>query len=785
LNVLAWAGALKKILLFLWLCALCAPMARGVSAQAGETITLAAQAGFDGMCRNGAWLPVRVTVENTGGDFDARVQASYKNDQGGLSVYAVDISLPATSRKEFFLYIQPTGSVRNFDVSVLDGKTIRAQKKMNISCSGNDTLFFGVLADDPTPYNILNDIHPLNGGRTNLAQLTLSDLPDRAQGWSALDALVISNVDTGKLTADQKQAMQLWLANGGKLFVTGGINWATTSAGLRDVLPIDITSTKKVMGLPALSTYVKDSEPLAYDATLAVGKSREGAQVLVQQYEVPLLIEKQIGYGKVYYFTADPGLQPLNTWDGMKEIYIHLLAFKPRQPVWAQSAWEAYSANNALSALPELELPSFLYICCWLGLYIIAIGPINYLILRRVKRTELAWVTVPVLVILFSCLAYVAGFAYRGVRPILNRLALAQGWDGVSEARVNNLVGVYSPSRTTYNIQTEDQFMLYQPSGMDSDLQGNNDWLLLKNESGTTLPDVRVEIGGMRSIGAEGAMPALNIQHDLILTLTKSDPKLTGTVTNMSDHTLHDAALVTPTDWQLLGDLKPNESQKVSYSFSNAGTMTLDTSTLLSALGMSSYPSSNDKDMVRRSSFFQASVISVNGYVVSNPGVYLMGWVEDAPASVSLQDQKSDSMDTMLYFQKLTPDVAALPQSFILTSSMYNWESSIEAINTYQVPSGGYEIRFQPDLPLNFNKVNSFMLDIQSNTTPDKVQVSLWNFETKTWTPVTLVWTTTIITVPDPDQHVGADGEIRIQLNANQNDYVEIRSVNFTLGVKP
>ena len=36
--------------------------------------------------------------------------------------------------------------------------------------------------------------------------------------------------------------------------------------------------------------------------------------------------------------------------------------------------------------------------------------------------------------------------------------------------------------------------MLYQPSGMDMNLQGSNTWLLLKNESGTVLPDVRVEI---------------------------------------------------------------------------------------------------------------------------------------------------------------------------------------------------------------------------------------------------------------------------------------------------
>lgn len=755
-----------------------------VSAQTGGTVKLDAQAGLDGVCRTGAWMPIRVTVENTGGDFNARVQASYKNDQNGQSVTAMDVSLPATSRKEFFLYVYSTGSTRNFSVSVLDGKTVRAEKKLNVSCAGDDVLSFGILADDPTPYNILNDIRPLSGERTRFAQLTLSDLPDRVQGWSALDALVISNVDTGKLTAEQKQAMQSWLANGGKLFITGGIHWQTTTAGLKDFLPVDISATKNIRGLPALSAYVKDAALLDHESILASGKIRDGAHIIVAQNNIPLLVEKQIGYGKVYYFAADPGLQPLSNWEGMKEVYSHLLAFKPQKPAWANAVWDSNQANGALSALPELNLPSFFYVCCWLGFYILAIGPVNYLILRRVKRPELAWVTVPVLVILFSCLAYISGFAYRGGKPILNRFALAQGWDGVPQARVNDLVGVYSPSRTTYNIQTQDHFMLYQPAGMDTDLQGSNDWLLIKSEAGTTLPDVRVEIGGMRSTGAEGSMPALNIQHDLVLTtMAKSGPKLSGTITNASNHTLHQAVLVTPSEWYLLGDLLPNETQKINRSITNRSSASTDLYALLSNFGLPVYPPIGDKDMARRSSFFQASVISNNNNVTMVSGIYLMGWLDDLSAPVNLQDQNSDALDTMLYFQKLTPEVVTISEPFIINSSMYDWESSIGTMDTYQISTDGYELRFQLSQPVEYSEVQSLMLDIQTNVTPDKVQVSLWNFETQKWDLISLSLNSPYVF--NPPRYVGADGEIRMRLNANQSDYVQINAVNFTLGVKP
>lgn len=783
MNTLYRAG--RTILFFFMLCALL--ISTDVSAQTGGTIKLDAQAGFDGACKTGTWLPVRVTVENSGADFNARVQASYKNDQNGQSIYATDISLPATSRKEFFLYVNSSGSMRDFRVSVLDGNSALAQKKLNVSCAGNEDLIFGILADDPTPYNILNDIRPLSGGKTRLAQLTISDLPNQFQGWAALDALVVANVDTGKLSAEQKQALQLWLANGGKLFITGGINWQTTTAGLQDFMPVKIASTKNAIGLPALSAYVKDAALLDHESILASGALQDGARVLVAQDQIPLLVEKQIGYGKVIYFAADPALQPLSDWGGIKKIYEHLLAFTPHKPSWANAAWDSNQANNAISALPELNLPSFFYICCWLGIYILAIGPINYLILRRAKRTELAWVTVPVLVILFSCIAYAFGFAYRGVNPILNRFALAQGFDGVPQARINNLAGVYSPSRATYNIQTQDQFMLYQPHGMNTDLQGSGDWLSLKNESGTTLPEARVEIGGMISVGAEGVAPALKFQQDLTLTVTRSGYDLTGNVTNANAQSLLGAILVTPNDWKILGDFKPNETKKINISFGNLTASPTDMYVLIQNLGLStSYPISAtaDKKLIRRSAFFQANVIPDNSFAPIISGFYLMGWVDNVPAPIDLQNQKSDALDTALYFQKLAPNVATSSQSFVLSSSLYDWESSNGALTTYQIPADGYEIRFQPSQPVDFSAVDNLTFQIQSNVAPNRMIVSFWNFETNAWKLVSLT-TSSFMDIPQAAQYVGADGEIRMKIAANQNDYVQINAINFFLTVKP
>jgi hypothetical protein len=781
----------KKIVAFVMFSALSLFSAfdgmKGVYAQAQENITITAQAGLNGFCKSGTWLPVHVTVENVGADVEARVQASYKNDMNGQTVYGTDISLPATSRKEFFLYVYPDGSMRNFTVSVLDGNKTLAKTNLNVNCEFDPVTFFGVLADDPSAYNVLNDIHPL-AGTVRVAQLKVSDLPDRAQGWSALDALVISNMDTGTLTAGQKQALELWLANGGKLFVTGGVHWQATTAGLNDFLPIELKSTKNITGLSALSTYSKDESLLEEGTVLATGQIQEDANVLVEQDGIPLLIEKQIGFGKVFYFAADPNLRPLSDWGGMKEIYSHLLGFKSPKPVWADASWDSAQANGALATLPELSLPSFIYICCWLGVYVSVIGPLNYFVLRRMKRTELAWVTVPVLVILFTSLAYFSGYAYRGTRPILNRIMLAQGWEGVGQTQVNALIGVYSPSRTSYTVETQDQFMLYPSQNTNTNLQSNDNWLSIKNETGTILPDVRVEIGGMQSIGTSGSMPALTIQHDLVLTLSDQTPTLTGMITNTGNYTISDAVLVTPSGWKVLGDLPPNKTTKLNITLTNNSSVSSTSQyTIMTTLGMDTYAYSNkDTDQRRRASFFQANINSSSGNIHVNSGIYLMGWVDEIPAPVGLQDQSFKSMDTMLFFEKLTPTLKPESGNLMLTSSIYAWESSLgDTITTayYNLSNGGYTMRFQPSLPVHFSKVDSLSLNIEGSVTPDKIQVMLWNFENNNWTLIPMKYYST--DVAEAWQYVGMDGEIRLNINGDPNDYVEITAVDFTLMVQP
>lgn len=755
-------------------------------AQGQEAVSLTARAGFESYCKTNHWLPVWVTVENKGKDLNGRIQATYKNEHGGNSTYSVDVVLPTTSRKGLFFYLFPDNSLHNLNIDLLVDGQVLASAALKVSCVSERDLLFGLLTDDPSPFNALSSVSPLSG-TARVAHLQIGDLPDQVQGWESLDALVVSGLDTGAISGTQRQALGSWLAQGGTLLVIGGPNWQGVAGGLDEFLPVALDATQTVNSLAGLQDYFKTSTAPEGEAVLALGQPRPGAQVVVEQDGEALIVQKQVGLGTVYYFAADPGLLPLSNWGGMKDVYGSLLTARSPKPTWTIPYWSSYSSQTALSAIPGLGIPSVLAFVGWLGLYILILGPLNYLVLRRLKRQEWAWVTIPVLVVLFTVAAYVSGSFVRGMRPVLNRLVLSQSWDGVSQARVRALVGIYSPGRTKYTLDAGAGFMPY-PSGRDDQSQ---DWLSAQHESSVVVPDILVESAGMKTVALDGGLPASAFTHDLTIHLSSLAPLLSGQITNNGKYKLQDAVLVTPYAQTQLGDFSPGETKQVKITLAvGSGSPAFYGQPPFSPYSYSTSRTGQDltDKAVRRyalSSVFLSS--ESGGEDMGNWGIYLVGWVDDPVLPTGLQGSEFEAVDTTLSVSMLSPALQVESGSVMFPASMFIWESSVEDSSPYNVrdiPSEGLVLRYRLAVPFRYRAVESLTLRLDnSNSNSGKVSASLWDWERNEWTPIpNLGWGTT--NIPEPAPYVGPAGEIRLRIDGNQDIYY-LDAAYFTLVVKP
>ena len=107
---------------------------------------------------------------------------------------------------------------------------------------------------------------------------------------------------------------------------------------------------------------------------------------------------------------------------------------------------------QAVYQLPSLALPPTSGLLVLIGAYIVIIGPLNYLILRRLDRRELAWVTMPLLVLAFTAASFGYGFLLRGTDVVVNEVAIVRGAPDATEATAQVYFGMFSPTRATYQV---------------------------------------------------------------------------------------------------------------------------------------------------------------------------------------------------------------------------------------------------------------------------------------------------------------------------------------------
>ena len=215
---------------------------------------------------------------------------------------------------------------------------------------------------------------------------------------------------------------------------------------------------------------------------------------------------------------------------------------------------------SAVTQLASLALPPIGGLIAILGGYILLIGPLNYIVLRRLDRRELAWVTMPVLIAVFAVASYGFGTALRGNDLILNEVAIVRGAPGAAEGTAQVYLGIYSPSRSTYQVQVPGGALLAAPISGDFIVGGDAGVLDVVQGDPSLVRDLSVGFSSLRTIRAESATTVPLIEAQLAL----EDGVLTGTIRNRSDATLERVAVVLGGSVVVVGDVPANSDKEVT-----------------------------------------------------------------------------------------------------------------------------------------------------------------------------------------------------------------------------
>lgn len=343
-------------------------------AHAQTQVDLDIHVGFDNRYAPGQWTPVSVVVDSSQA-IEGTLEVTHDQPDGSDSLYTLDIEVAGGGRKEFHLVVPGPPEQRSVTARVVSGDTVLGTTTAQPLELAENALF-GLLGDggidgfaaEPS----LVEMIPV---RVTQAQLDLG-----ASALSALSYVVASSDELDGLVPAHRDALDDWIATGGRLLVAaedpGAVVWPEAAGSMR-------WSGGRVQG-----------------ADLTFAEDRVGLQ--------------RVGFGEVIVTQGRPSSLP-------REVIEAALRASPS--VYSRGSQEFFN-DFGPGTSADVELMNGLrrgggsmrlsWFVGFLIVYLLLVGPVNYYVLRRRGHKELLWMTVPALALLFSGVAYGLARGSRG-----------------------------------------------------------------------------------------------------------------------------------------------------------------------------------------------------------------------------------------------------------------------------------------------------------------------------------------------------------------------------------
>jgi hypothetical protein len=449
-------------------------------AVAADAVDITAAVGFTDTFQPGRWTPLNVTVTNRGGDLTGELEVLVTGgdelrDQPFVTTHRRRLDLHRDSRKTLQFTIRPQGPAHPLVIRVRADGREAARAEVDLRARSAAERLVLVLSRDA-------DLNHLNAAGADGLRVLYPHpelLPVHWRGYDAAAAIVVHGVSLERLSASQFDALHKWIAQGGILAVSGGPDYALLrSPRLAALLP----------GTPSGMTRVDAGElrrtfSLSLDVSRPVHVNRLGefrGRARLAAGNVPLVVERALGLGRVLYLTFDVAGYPFDRWDGMRDLWLeHLRLPPPGQTSRTAGKPPGESALTHLIHSESTDFPSHATAILFLALYlgVLFAGYRLPAPAARLKGLTPLWTLVAPVVFAFAAWWLFGPTAFpRGATAVT--VALIEPLPGSVYARIGLELGLYASRSGAQRLQYRGAEPVLYPPGQAQQGDYVGDWVL-------------------------------------------------------------------------------------------------------------------------------------------------------------------------------------------------------------------------------------------------------------------------------------------------------------------
>lgn len=457
-------------------------------------ITMEVSCGIDGVVVYDSPVQILITVKSSK-DFTGYIQVTPKENYGeNVVAYGEDISLAAGTSKTFSFVVSDLNNEGRFSIALLNEKDkVIYSESDTVTIEGTgDSVYMGVMSDDFSGLSYF-DAAPVDYAgyeqEVNLLELSKDNFPEDSSAIGMMSYLLIDNYDTAKLSDKQYEALKDWVNEGGVLLVALGPNYQNVLHCFQDDFLTGTLGTVKKENLSwnidmssldddsaesaeqsiedgqvddadgnevddsqldeANENKANDSQPekehdsskITLNDVDVIPFSLDGGKPFDSFSEDETAYKKDCGTGVVVVLSYDLGMEPFTSLSERREVVIHLLkeaagGLTINRMSGNMNTYSYFNSQDIAKGMNEARRPSTLLFGVVLIAYVIFVGPILYLILKKRNKREKIWIAIPVTAMVCTFFIYLLSTMYRVRKPILNTFTVMQLADNSKEEKV-------------------------------------------------------------------------------------------------------------------------------------------------------------------------------------------------------------------------------------------------------------------------------------------------------------------------------------------------------------
>lgn len=436
-----------------------------------SAVSLRVSAGFGGVYRDTVWTPIRVVLHNSSSaDIQGMLDIPQSSEVPSIGaspafhgLYRSPVFLPAGETKHLTIYVPGSGVQGQVVARFLRAGRVLAAATSYVIGINSTGLLIGVMSGIPDggAWVRASVQHSITSRVVALTPATFDPVPD---ALAAFNMIVLTNIDTSQFDSAQLTALQRFVHDGGSLLLVGGPSAQATLDPLpQALLPGRLTGVRALSALQGLGVLGALPRSIPNGPTAVSVLAHPRGIVLASEAGVPLVVRLLAGKGAIEYTAFDPALSPARAWTGTHGPLARIIASTAPLAISRTLSQQGFRARftravssqaitGELSNLPAMTFPLLSVFALLTLLYVVILGPANFLVLHWLGRSSLSWITLPVLALSYVGLVFGLTGHIKDRSAMLNSVGLIALDGGPGPHSATLYVGFTAPLSGDYNL---------------------------------------------------------------------------------------------------------------------------------------------------------------------------------------------------------------------------------------------------------------------------------------------------------------------------------------------